>query len=50
VADAWRRERERDGAPVSVAEHDWGAYVRRLEWEAWRARIRYDLLVLRAPS
>ena len=36
----------RRGDPISVAEEQWSAYVEEIEWEAWRARVRYDLLVV----
>jgi predicted metal-dependent phosphoesterase TrpH len=44
--DRWRLEQERRGEPVSVSAARWDQYVRELEWEAWRARVRYDLLLI----
>ncbi len=45
-ADPWRVEQVRRGDPISVAEEQWSAYLEEIEWEAWRARVRYGLLVV----
>lgn len=44
--DPWRTDQEHAGVSVSVAESEWAEYLREIEQEAWRARIRYGLLVL----
>jgi hypothetical protein len=44
--DPWRRARERDGGSPGLTEKTWRGYLRQLDQEARRARVRYGLLVI----